>query len=545
MDVNFRPEQRESLDGKRFQVAVVGGGINGVAIARECARAGRSTLLLEQRDFAAGTTSRSTRLIHGGLRYLEHGEIGLVRESVRERRRLLQEKPHLARPIQFLLALGPQAQRSALEVRFGLWLYRRFAGGPLRSEDASAQIAALERLLDTGERWRIFHYEDAQCEFPERLAAEWLVEATDAGAVARNHTQVLEIEVANGQARGLRLRDRFTGKEARAEAEWVINASGPWADQVAQSAGLQNASMIGGVRGSHIVLPRFAGMPDAAIYLEALDGRPFFVVPWNEQVLVGTTEVPDRGDPGSVRPEADEIQYLLESLRQRFPGARISAEQISYAYAGVRPLPFVEEGAPSAITRRHFLRDHRDEGVARMISVIGGKLTTAASLARDCARQIGIEVEEPRATALIAEGPQFGVLLQQWAERSSAQAGIPVESARAIGAWHGPGGLGIVQLAKSDERMRQTLCPHTQHIVAEAVNALACEQAQTLADVLLRRVPVALNGCWSEECSAVAAHRIGDALGWATHRIGGEREAFEAERAAFLQKPSIRVPATK
>jgi glycerol-3-phosphate dehydrogenase len=303
--------------------------------------------------------------------------------------------------------------------------------------------------------------------------------------------------------------------------------------------------MVGGVRGSHITLPRFAGMPEAAIYLEAVDGRPIFVVPWNDQVLVGTTEVPDRGDPSCVRPEPDEVQYLLDSLRQRFPAARISAEQIRYAYAGVRPLPFVAEGAPAAITRRHFLRDHRDEGVARMISVIGGKLTTAASLARDCARQIGIEVEEPRATAVIPEAGQFEALIQQWIESTAIQAGISVESARAIAAWHGAGRSGIAQLAKSNERMRQTLCPHTHHIVAEAVNALACEQAQTLADVLLRRVPVGLNGCWSDECSAVAAHRIGDALGWGSQRIGAEREAFEAERAAFLRKPSIRVPAVR
>ena len=543
--MNFRPEPREPLDDKRFEVAVVGGGINGVAIARECARAGRSTLLVEQHDFAGGTTSRSTRLIHGGLRYLEHGELGLVRESVRERRRLLREKPHLARPIQFLLALGPQAQRSALEVRFGLWLYRRFAGGRLRAVAAADQITALERLLDSGESWRVFHYEDAQCEFPERLAAEWLLEATDAGVVARNHTQVLQVEVTGGQVRGLRLRDRFTGQETRVEAGWIINASGPWADQVAQSAGLKASSMIGGVRGSHIVLPRFAGMPEAAIYLEALDGRPFFVVPWNEQVLVGTTEVPDRSDPGGVHPAFDEIQYLLDSLRQRFPGARISAELIRYAYAGVRPLPYVAEGAPSAITRRHFLHDHRDEGVARMISVIGGKLTTAASLARDCARQIGIDVEEPRATVVIPDAMQFEAFVRQWTDTTAAQAGIPLESARAIAAWHGAGRTGIVQFAKSDERMRQTLCPHTHHIVAEAVNALACEHAQTLGDALLRRVPVALNGCWSEECSAVAAHSIGDALGWPSQRIGAEREAFEVERAAFLRKPQIGVPAAK
>ena len=540
--MSLRPEPRAPLAGRRFDVAIVGGGINGVAIARECARAGRSTLLLEQHDFAAGTTSRSTRLIHGGLRYLEHGEIGLVRESVHERRRLLEQKPQLVRPISFLLALGPQAQRSALEVRFGLWLYRRFAAAHYRTSGKD-EIAALERLLDAGERWRIFHYEDAQCEFPERLAADWLVEATDAGAEARNHTQVLEIEVADGQARGLLLRDLLTGRESGIESTWIINASGPWADQVAQTAGLKASTMIGGVRGSHLVLPRFAGMPEAAVYIEALDGRPIFVIPWNEQVLVGTTEVPDGGDPARVQASAEEAQYLLDSLRQRFPRAAILPDQVRYAYAGVRPLPFVGDQNLSAITRRHFVHDHREEGVAGMISVIGGKLTTAASLARECARQIGIEVEEPRGIAVMSERAAFDASLKKWAETTAANAAISLESARAIAAWHGAGRLGIAQLAKSDERMCQRLCPHTHHIVAEAVNAFACEQAQTLSDVLLRRVPVALDGGWSEECSAMAAQRIGSALGWSDLRMGTEREAFEGERGAFLRKPPLRVPA--
>jgi glycerol-3-phosphate dehydrogenase len=523
-------------------VAIIGGGINGVAIARECARGGRSTLLVEQHDFASGTTSRSTRLIHGGLRYLEHGEIGLVRESVRERRRLLEQKPHLVRPVSFLLALGPRAQRSALEVRFGLWLYRRFAAAHYRSS-GKEEIAALERLLDSGERWRVFHYEDAQCEFPERLAAEWLVEAADAGAEVRNHTQVLEVEVAAGEARGLRLRDQLSGREASIAAGCVINASGPWADQVAQSAGLKASAMVGGVRGSHLVLPRFPGMPESAIYIEAVDGRPIFVIPWNGQVLAGTTEVPDRGDPAQARASAEEAQYLLDSLRQRFPGAGISGEQVRYAYAGVRPLPFAADDNLSAITRRHFLHDHREEGVARMISVIGGKLTTAASLARECARLTGIEVPEPRGMAVLPESASFDAALREWAEASATRAGISRESARAIAAWHGPGRLGIVELARSDERMRLPLCPHTHHIVAEAVNAFAGEQALTLSDALLRRVPVALDGGWSEECSAVAAQRVGHALGWSELRVGAEREAFDAERGAFLQKPPLRVPA--
>src|SRR5947209_12284380 len=171
---------RAPLDGESFHVVVIGGGINGVAIARECARAGARTLLLEQNDFASGTTSRATRIIHGGLRYLEHGELGLVRESLRERERLLRERPHLVRSLRFVLALRREGHhgllRSALGIRTGLWLYARLGG---RSRDTHNNARELERMLDGGARWSLFSYDDAQCEFPERLVAEWLAEAVE------------------------------------------------------------------------------------------------------------------------------------------------------------------------------------------------------------------------------------------------------------------------------------------------------------------------------------------------------------------------------
>src|SRR3954462_9364151 len=185
------PSTRAPLDGSRFDVVVVGGGINGVAIARECALAGRRTLLVEQHDFASGTTSRATRIIHGGLRYLEHGEISLVRESLRERERLLRERPHLVRPLEFILALGPGQQRSALAVRAGLWLYGKMAGSRPRSRTSdNKNVRRLEALLDQGRRWALFAYDDAQCEFPERLVAEWLLPAVQTGGTARKHTRV-------------------------------------------------------------------------------------------------------------------------------------------------------------------------------------------------------------------------------------------------------------------------------------------------------------------------------------------------------------------
>ncbi len=531
---------RPPLQDERFQVVVIGGGINGVAIARECARAGRRTLLVEQHDFAAGTTSRSTRMIHGGLRYLEHGEIGLVRESLRERQRLLRERPHLVHPVQFLIALGERSRHSALAVRTGLWLYRRLGASRLAINGAEWEKRKLERLLDAGHRWSVFNFEDAQCEFPERLVAEWLREAVAAGAVARNHTQVLAVDVAHGRVRGVLLRDSTSDREERVEANWVINATGPWADRVCQRSTIRlRHPLVGGVRGSHIVLSRFAGAPDAAVYSEAVDGRPVFVVPWNDQVLVGTTEVPDSNDPGKTQPSPEEIEYLLRSLSKLFPRVSISAQDIRYAFAGVRPLPYSQSEDPSSVTRGHVLHNHAGDGAERMISVIGGKLTTATELARQCARKIGNGGLRRPAMAVASE-TVLDPLLDQWVVQIAEQGGINERSARAIVQWHGRQAMGIARLARDSAAMRAPLCAHSEHIVAEAVHAFRLECAVTLGDVLLRRVPVALGGCWSPLCSREAAVRIGAVMGWSEETTAAELESFEVERAAFLRK----LPAT-
>ena len=522
------------MSGEPFDIVVIGGGINGVAIARQCARGGKRVLILEQHDFCSGVTSRSTRIIHGGLRYLEHGEFGLVRESLRERQRLRAERPHLVRPVRFLLAVGTGANHSALAVRAGLWLYAALGAG--RAASADGDLSRLERLLDCGKHWTIFPYDDAQCEFPERLVAEWVREAVAHGAEARNHTQVLEVETREGRAVGVQTRNLLDGSESRFGAEWIINASGPWADIVCAASGIRTSSpLLGGVRGSHLILRRFAGAPESALYTEAVDGRPIFLVPWNGQLLVGSTEVRDDGDPGKTEPASQEIEYLFASLQRLFPGANLRWSDLRATFAGVRPLPYSPANQPAAITRRHFLHDHADEGAQGLISVIGGKLTTAAALARECARKIGIEAPEP----VLAGAPsaqEIESALAGWSRAVAQRAAISEASARALAEWHGAGAAEIARAATMDERQRATLCEHSPHIVAEAVAAVRQECAVTLADILLRRVPVALGDCWSDECSSRASQRIGRVLGWSVSRIAREHEALEEERAWFLRR---------
>lgn len=528
---------RPSLEAQHFHVVVIGGGINGVAIARECARAGKRTLLIEQNDFGCGVTSRSTRIIHGGLRYLEHGELDLVRESIRERDRLLRERSHLVNPIHFLFLLNENSQRSAMKVRAGLWLYQRLA--KKKTADLSEmEMVRVQRALDAGHQWLMLNFEDAQCEFPERLTAEWMLEAAAAGAVVRNHCEVLAVDIGQGRARGVLLRDRTTGKDHRVDASWIVNCTGPWADRVAQRSNVRTKqAMIGGVRGSHIVIPRFPGAPTAALYTEAADGRPIFVLPWNDQVLVGTTEVPDTGDPGKATPSAQEIEYLVNTVSGLFPKAKISAHDIKYAFAGIRPLPNSPGNKPSAVSRKHFLHDHSDEGASRMISVIGGKLTTAASLARECARKMGISVQEPKPIA-VGPGSSLDPILDQEVIEIARAGSVSEETARGMMEWHGQHAMDIARMALVGADLRAPICPHTSHIVAEVIEAYRNEYAVTLADVLLRRVPVALGPCWSESCSREAALRIGAVMGWNSQEFGANLEQFETERAAFLQKPA-------
>lgn len=535
--MNQPGKMRAPLDD-RYQVIVIGGGINGVAIARECARAGRRTLLVEEHDFASGTTSRSTRMIHGGLRYLEHGELGLVLESLQARKRLLREYPPLVQPMQFLLALGPGSRRSAFAVRAGLWLYGRIGGSSLGKALSEIDRKRLEQWLDAGQRWSIFDFEDAQCEFPERLVAEWLVEALQAGATVRNYMRVLAVNVAHGKVLGVFLRDHLTGKEKQVDANWIFNATGPWADRICQRSSIpMSHPLLGGVRGSHIVLPRFAGAPTTALYTEATDRRPFFVVPWNDQVLVGTTEVNDSGDPRKAQPSPEETEYLLGSLKKLFPRASIGATDIRYAFAGIRALPFSPRQKPDAISRRHFLHDHTGEGAAHMISVIGGKLTTAAELARECVRKIGLTASRPKALGIFA-GDALDPVLDHWVLRIAEAGGVSERTARGIVEWHGKRSVDIARMALSSPALRAPLCPHTEHVVAEAVDAFSNECAVMLGDVLLRRVPVALGPCWSEACSREAASRIGAAMGWSDNETAAELESFEEERAAFLHKPA-------
>ena len=353
----------------RYDVVIIGAGINGARIARDAAMRGLKVLLIEKGEIGAGTTSASTRLIHGGLRYLEHFEFGLVYESLRERETLLRIAPDLVRPLAMAIPIYKQSRRGWLTIRAGMVLYDLLSWG--KSLPRHRMLSRAESL----ERWPGLNpeglvgsalYYDAQVEFPERLVRVNIQSAREFGAEVLTHTRVTKIT-----ASGVEFGGQF------AEAAVIINAAGPWIDLVLEHASVKSPKLIGGTKGSHIVLHPFPGAPANAIYLEARsDGRPIFIIPWNKLYLIGTTDVPFVADPDEVQCEDWEIDYLLSETNFALPGAKLTRDNILQTYSGVRPLPY------QSSTRRHFIREHPQ--LNNLLSIVGGKLTTYRSLSEEC-----------------------------------------------------------------------------------------------------------------------------------------------------------------
>ncbi|HEY1800599.1 MAG TPA: FAD-dependent oxidoreductase [Terriglobales bacterium] len=517
---------RAPLEGERFQVIVIGGGANGVAIARECARSGRRTLLLEQSDFASGSTSRSSRIVPGGLRHVEQKNLGAARDLLRDQNGLLKSARNHVQAMEFLLALSPDSRRSNLKVKSALWLYRQMQTSHLPA-GARTNAGVLQQILPGGKRWSIFSYEDALCAFPERLVAAWLADSVEASAVVRNYTQALAVDVRHGRAQGVLLRDQLSGREERIGATWVINATGPWAERLCQRSRVQpRVPILSTIRSTYIALPAIAGAPDSAISFEGPNGQPLFLLPWNSQLLVGPVETADRGDPSKIAASSQDVDILLDALQRVLPALQVSRQDIRFAFTGLFAKP-----AGDGDAQGYAIHDHALHGASNLFSIVGGTLTSALRIARETTAKLGSI--QPHAEIEHAADST----LDNWIMEIRDAARINEESAAAIAEWHGERSANIVQLAEGDARMRAPLCSHSEHIVAEAANAYRNEFAITLGDVLLRRVPVALGACWSQACGREAVTRIRAVMGWTEEQAAAELEAFEMERSALLLKP--------
>src|SRR6185295_15119277 len=367
-----------------FDVIVIGAGINGAGIARDAAMRGLKVLLLDKADIASGTSSASTRLIHGGLRYLEHFEFGLVRESLRERETLLRIAPHLVKPLPITIPIYKHSKRGPLTIRAGMIAYdllSRVKSLPRHRMFSRAETLRQLPGLNAEGLLGSAQYFDAQVEFAERLVVENALDARDRGAEVVTYAPVTRIIAENGAVTGVEFVSEGETQVVRASV--VINAAGPWVDELLERAPVESSRLIGGTKGSHIVVGPFPGASKSAIYLEAQsDGRPFFIIPWNGNYLIGTTDVRYEDDLDEVRSEMWEVDYLLAETNRVFPEAGLTRERILFTYSGVRPLPWTRNEDERDITRRHFIREHPQ--LKNLLSIVGGKLTTYRSLAEEC-----------------------------------------------------------------------------------------------------------------------------------------------------------------
>jgi len=547
-----------------FDLIVIGAGINGAGIARDATLRGLSVLLVDKGDVGAGTTSRSTRLVHGGLRYLEHFEVPLVRESLRERETLLHIAPHLVHPLSFLLPIYEEHKRRPALIRMGMMAYDALSlDKSMERHRMLSRDEALRRepgLRSDGLRGAAAYY-DAQAAYPERLALENALDARRLGAVVLPYMRVTAVERAHDRVVGVTLHDELHGSEYRARGALVVNASGPWVDEVLGEAGRagSDSRLIGGTKGSHLVVEPFPGAPREAVYAEAVgDGRPYFVVPWNGLYLIGTTDTRYEGDLDDVVATDEEIAYLIDETNRLIPGAALSAEQVLYTYAGVRPLPAGRVGTGSAkerdegaITRSHVIHDHagRDlpegERIEGLLSIVGGKITTYRRLSQEtvdlAVKKVGRKADKCRTHQLPLPGGT-AYPFEGFRERFRVTSGLPVETADRLLRIYGTRAAEALDFADGSPELREPFDDDSGAIGAEIVFSLRTELAETLADVVARRTLVGYGAHAGLTAIDAAAEIAVRHAGWSDERAAREVAAFREETAATLRPRTVAAP---
>lgn len=394
-------------------VVILGAGINGAALARELALGGVSVVVVDTHDLAFGATAYSSRLIHGGLRYLEYGEFGLVRESLAERTRLLKLAPQFVRPLKLYIPVtnrfgglvasaarflglgrGKAAAKAAGSrglwlVRLGLRLYDLYARDPTLPKHATVRSDRQSDVrIDPAHYPWLCSYYDAQIRFPERFVVALLDDARRAAAETGASFELYTYHRAELRSGAVEIYKKIDGAgepAARVEPAAIVNATGAWVDRTLAQLRVTSKTLMGGTKGSHFITgnPRLrAALGDHGLYVEAADGRPLFVLPLGEASLVGTTDLAFSGDPADAVATPAELDYLLATVNAVIPNVNLSRADIDLHYSGVRPLPCVGPSAPAAVTRRHWIEENRDSAIP-LYSIIGGKLTTCRSLAEE------------------------------------------------------------------------------------------------------------------------------------------------------------------
>jgi glycerol-3-phosphate dehydrogenase len=521
----------QTTTGHTYDLIIIGAGINGAGIARDAALRGLSVLLLDKGDIGGGTSSVSTRLIHGGLRYLEYGEVGLVRESLRERETLLRIAPHLVRPLPLIVPIYQQQQRGRLAIRAGMMVYDALSVHKSlprhRMLNPDETLTEAPGLNSSGLLGAALYF-DAQVEFAERLVLENVLSEIEHGGAVHTYSQVDGFTIDESKIRGVHYRDLLSGEQRCAQASIVINAAGPWVDDVIGITKQNSNRLIGGTKGSHIIVGSFAGAPRTAIYVEAhVDRRPLFIIPWNGNYLIGTTDTRFEGDLNAVEIDESEKGYLLQEANRYFPEARLTASSIKYCYSGVRPLAFTDRRPENAITRRHFVREH--PSLDGLLSVVGGKLTTYRHLAKEAVDSVMRKLGRNEARVDTAKIQLPGARCESFEDFSKEfhnASEQPSTISNRLLRIYGTRATEVLALVKRDQTLAEVIDDESGAVAAEVVFSFENELAQTLSDCLLRRTMVGLNSSCGRNAVEAAAMVGRKFLGWSAERARREVQDY-------------------
>ncbi len=531
-----------ALDGETFDLLVVGGGITGVATAHDAACRGLSVALAEAGDFARGTSSRSSRLIHGGLRYLETLDLGLVSEALAERGRLLRLAPHLVHPLAFLFPVYRDDEVGPLKLWAGMWLYdvlALFRNIELhRMLGRGATLRQEPELRRDGLRAGALYY-DAQVD-DARLTLAVARAAHEAGARTVSHAEVVEfLRDVSGTIAGARLRDGRSGEEKEVRARAVLSAAGPWTDQVRRLADPGVSPRLRPTKGVHIVLPRArVRNREAIIFRSALDGRVMFVLPWGDLAYVGTTDTDLGSVPDEPRASPEDIAYLLQSANALLPDVRLSTEDVVSTWAGVRPLlaPEGEVGlSESQTSREHDV--WRDP--SGLVCIAGGKLTTYRVMAKDAAdyvagllrREHGIESGQCFTEHL----PLPGAPEEDWEPfRSRVRARakklrLSTATADHLARAYGTGALDLLGAIEREPALGEPILPSLRYVRAEIPYAVREEMPLSLEDLLQRRLHLfyeAPDGGLGAAPEIAARMAAAPGIGWDAEEVSAQLERY-------------------
>ena len=487
-----REQHISGMESGPLDAIIIGGGVTGAGIARDAAMRGLRVAVMDRGDFGGGTSSRSSRLVHGGLRYLELYDFKLVFEACRERRTLLDIAPHLVWPLAFVFPVYREARVGMLKLRAGLILYDMLAAfrnisrhrmlGRQKTLQAEPQLKSAG-LKGSG------RYFDAQCN-DVRLALATIRSAANHGALTANYLRVDGFERAGDQVTGVRVTDMLSRRTFTCTAPVVVNATGPWSDEV--RAEDNEPPALRRTKGVHIIVPRSRlGNDNAITFTSPIDGRVMFILPWGEHSYVGTTDTDDEVDPDRACANDDDIVYLLRSANAIFPNARLTADDVVASWAGVRPLVAPPDPTnPSAVSREHQVLT----SPSGLLSVVGGKLTTYRAMAAEVTDIIAERLTQRDGRAVRGSAPtdkeplpggevsDITVLMDD-----VMNAGYSRDIAERLVRSVGSESAAILNLARQDTALAQPLSDTLPILRAQIVHAVRREMAVTLSDVMVRR----------------------------------------------------------